>query len=195
MSGKKDAINDPNKPRLSLIPKEALWATGQALTYGENHYGTNNFKEGIPISYLLDGALRHINEFNDGEDFDEKSKNLHLGNAMANLAMAIYMYYNKQEYDDRFKKEKSLVDQQYPTISNTPLYSGVSLKDVQEQMSKNLMQYQEQQLKKPDEPFYNMKIDTSKLEQLGCGPVTACSDCGCGKKEMLAKKAKEPRHE
>lgn len=106
MSGKKDAIGDLSKPRLSLIPKTALWALGGALTYGESHYGTHNWRKGIKISYLLDAALRHINEFNDGEDIDKKSKNHHLGNAMANLAMAIELYYTNKEMDDRFKHKR-----------------------------------------------------------------------------------------
>lgn len=105
MAGKKDAIGDPQKPRLSLIPKKALWALGKALTYGETHYGAHNWRDGIKLSYLLDAALRHINEFNDGDDIDEKSGNHHLGNAMANLAMAIETYYNKPEFDDRYKNE------------------------------------------------------------------------------------------
>lgn len=103
--GKKDAIGDIEKPRLSLIPKEALWALGRALTYGEMHYGTHNWRNGIKISYLIDGALRHIHQFNDGEDIDEKSKNIHLGNAMANLAMAIQLLKDHPELDDRFKNE------------------------------------------------------------------------------------------
>lgn len=103
--GKKDAIGDPNKPRLSLIPKEALWALGGALTYGEKHYGTHNWKKGLPISVLLDAALRHINEFNTGENIDEKSKNHHLGNAMANLSMAIWTLEHKPEMDDRWTKD------------------------------------------------------------------------------------------
>jgi hypothetical protein len=102
--GKKDAIGDPNKPRLSLIPKSALWALGGALTYGEKHYGTHNWRKGIPISVLIDSALRHINEFNDGENIDEKSQNLHLGNAMANISMAIEMLNIKPDMDDRVKK-------------------------------------------------------------------------------------------
>mgnify|MGYP003392956025 CR=1 FL=1 len=104
LSGNKDAIGDMNKPRLSLIPKEALWALGKALTYGEMHYGTHNWRNGLKISYLIDGALRHIHQFNDGEDIDEKSKNKHLGNAMANLAMAIQLLEDRPDLDDRFKK-------------------------------------------------------------------------------------------
>jgi len=102
--GKKDAIGDLNKPRLSLIPQKALWALGGALTYGEKHYGTHNWRGGIKISYLLDAALRHINEFNAGENIDQKSQNHHLGNAMANLAMAIELSETNPEMDDRYKK-------------------------------------------------------------------------------------------
>lgn len=105
-TGKKDAIGDPNKPRLSLIPQKALWALGGALTYGEKHYGTHNWRKGIKVSFLLDAALRHINEFNNGENIDKKSQNHHLGNAMANLAMAIELSETNPEMDDRFKKNE-----------------------------------------------------------------------------------------
>lgn len=104
--GNKDAIGDTSKPRLSLIPKSALWALGGALTYGEKHYGTHNWRKGIPVSVLLDAALRHINEFNAGENIDQKSQNPHLGNAMANLAMAIELLQTNPDMDDRFKKEE-----------------------------------------------------------------------------------------
>lgn len=110
MAGKKDAIGDATKPRLSLIPKEALWAMGGALTYGETHYGSHNWREGIKLSILLDAALRHVNEFIAGEDIDQKSQNHHLGNAMANLAMAISLQQNKPEMDDRYKAYNSTDD-------------------------------------------------------------------------------------
>lgn len=104
--GKKDAIGDDKKPRLSLIPREALWALGSALTYGEKHYGTHNWKNGIKISYLLDGAMRHITQFTDGEDYDKDSKVHHLGAAMANLSFAITLHLTKPIWDDRHKGKK-----------------------------------------------------------------------------------------
>ena len=106
MAGKKNAIGDRNKPRLSLIPKDALWSLGSALTHGEYKYGTYNWRKGIKISYLIDAALRHINEFNEGEDIDKDSRNHHLGNAMANLAMIISLMNSNPELDDRFKSKK-----------------------------------------------------------------------------------------
>lgn len=92
------------KPRLSLIPKAALYECAAAMTAGADRYGLHNYRKGLPVHALLDGALRHIAQFADGEDRDEETKSHHLGNAMANLAMAIWMHENKPELDDRFRK-------------------------------------------------------------------------------------------
>lgn len=106
MAGKKGSLTDrKNKPRMSLIPKDAVWEIGKAFTYGESKYGSHNYKQGISISHLLDASIRHTLQFSNGEDFDEESEVLHLGCAMANLAMAIDMYYNNKKFDDRYKKE------------------------------------------------------------------------------------------
>lgn len=96
---------DDSKPDLSLIPKDALWEMAKAFTYGANKYGRHNYREGIEISRLLAAAMRHITQFNEGENHDEESQALHLGNAMAGIAMAIYMYYNKPDMDNRYKKD------------------------------------------------------------------------------------------
>lgn len=113
MSGKKDAINNSdNKPRLSLIPKEALFELGKALTHGEQRYGTHNYREGIKISYLLDAAFRHLSQFNEGENIDEQSQTNHLGNVMANCAMALYMLNNMSSFDDRFKISTSSIKEE-----------------------------------------------------------------------------------
>lgn len=139
MAGKKDAIGDLNKPRLSLIPKEALWALGGALTHGETRYGKENWKLGIKISYLLDSALRHISQFNSGEDIDQQSNNYHLGNAMANLSMAIWMCQHKPDFDDRWKPESPLSPEQQEAINkslelikNNPVYPELIKADLEE---------------------------------------------------------------
>lgn len=106
MEGKKDAIGDESKPRLSLIPREALLALAGALTHGEKHYGAHNWRKGIKISYLLDGALRHIEQYNDGENIDQPSGVKHLGCAMANLSFAISLLETMPECDDRHSTMK-----------------------------------------------------------------------------------------
>lgn len=103
--GKKDALNNPNKPTLSLIPKEALFEVGKALNYGAGHYGAHNWRKGLPVSVLLDAALRHIVQFADGEKYDQESKSHHLASAIANLSFAIWTEQHKPEMDDRWRKD------------------------------------------------------------------------------------------
>lgn len=95
---------DGNKPNLALIPKEAMWAMASALDYGARKYSSDNFKEGMQIRRSLAAALRHIYQFLDGENVDQESGCMHLGNAMASLAMACYTLENRPEFDDRYVK-------------------------------------------------------------------------------------------
>jgi len=97
--------NDSEKPVLAYVPKEAMYEMGKALTFGASKYQSWNYKNGIEITRTVSAALRHIYQFLDGENMDDESKSLHLGNAMANLAMAIDTYYNHPNLDNRFKKE------------------------------------------------------------------------------------------
>lgn len=95
---------DNGKPRISLIPIEALTECGIAFTYGAKKYDDDNFKKGIKYRRLLDAAFRHMMAIADGEDIDLESGNSHIGHALASLAMLSYMMKNKPEFDDRFKK-------------------------------------------------------------------------------------------
>lgn len=97
---------DGEKPPLTYIPKAALWAEAMAFKHGAVKYDAWNYKKGIAITRTLGGALRHIYQFLDGEDFDSESKAHHLGCARANLAMALDALENHPEFDDRYKKEK-----------------------------------------------------------------------------------------
>lgn len=97
--------SDNGKPRISLIPTDALNQMAIGFTYGANKYGEHNYRNGIKISRLLDAAYRHMNAFKEGEDLDPESGNNHLAHAMASLAMATFMFYNRPDMDDRWKKE------------------------------------------------------------------------------------------
>ena len=98
--------NDKDKPDLTLIPREAIEEMAKALTYGAKKYSRFNFREGMDISRPIAASLRHIYQFLDGEDVDEETQCIHLGNAMAGLAMALWLHKNKPECDNRYKNEK-----------------------------------------------------------------------------------------
>lgn len=96
--------NDSAKPDLTLIPREPLWELARVLMAGEKKYGRWNWQEGIDIHRLTAASLRHITQFNDGEDIDEETQTSHLLNASANLFFAYWMLKNKPKHDTRPKK-------------------------------------------------------------------------------------------
>lgn len=96
---------DTQKPDLTDVPMDAMWEMGKAFTYGQRKYTKNNFREGMHVSRQIAGAIRHIYQHLDGETLDPETNSMHLGNAMANLAMAIYNLKNNPHLDDRFIKD------------------------------------------------------------------------------------------
>lgn len=96
---------DNGKPRISLIPREAILGMAQALTYGASKYSSDNFKNGIEYRRLVDAAMRHLLAWVDNENLDPESGLSHLDHALATLAMLKYMSENVPEMDDRYKKD------------------------------------------------------------------------------------------
>ena len=97
---------DSGKPRLSLIPKEALWGMAEAMTYGAKKYAADNYKHGLEYRRVADAALRHLTAWLDGEELDPESGLSHLDHALASLAMLKYLATNVPSCDDRFKHAK-----------------------------------------------------------------------------------------
>ncbi len=87
--------HDKNKPRLGLIPTEAMLAAGRALTYGADggKYGDYNYKTDTPNNPPLDwnryydALLRHLFAWIGGEENDKESKLSHLDHVMACSSM------------------------------------------------------------------------------------------------------------
>ena len=105
---KKGTKNDSNymeKPPLDLLTLEFQTGTAQALGFGANKYGRHNFRGGIDHSRLIAAALRHLNQYNNGQDLDSESGLSHLSHAAASLNMLMWMVANRPELDDRYKKE------------------------------------------------------------------------------------------
>ena len=96
---------DSAKAPIDLIPYEAMEEIAMVLAAGEKKYGTANWAGGIEMRRLLSAAMRHIGQFNSGEDFDDETKTLHLANAACNLVFAIWMYKNRPDLDNRWAKK------------------------------------------------------------------------------------------
>jgi hypothetical protein len=93
--------HDKGKTPLSILTKESLKAEADALGYGANKYGKDNYKKGMEWSRVIDACMRHLVAFNSKEDIDNESGLSHLAHAKANLAILIYYTENKIGKDDR----------------------------------------------------------------------------------------------
>ncbi len=97
---------DGQKAPMDLLPYESLEEIAKVLGAGEKKYGTANWTKGIEMRRLLSAALRHIGQFNSGEDKDEETDTLHLANAATNLLFAIWMYKHRPDLDNRWAKKE-----------------------------------------------------------------------------------------
>lgn len=99
---------DQSKAPLDLLPYEALEEIAKVLSAGERKYGTANWANGIHTRRLISAALRHIGQFNAGQDYDQETETLHLANAACNLLFAIWMMKRRPEFDNRWIKTVKL---------------------------------------------------------------------------------------
>lgn len=104
MTKEKGTKHDAEKIPLDLLPQDALDEIGRVLAFGEKKYATANWAKGIEMRRLIAAAMRHIGQFNNGEDIDKESNTSHLANAACNLMFAIWMYKNRPDLDNRWVK-------------------------------------------------------------------------------------------
>ena len=98
--------HDADKPRLDLIPPEALIAVGEVFAYGAEKYGEWNWRKGMEHSRLVSALLRHLMAHQMGEDKDPESGHTHLAHMSCNALMLLDSYLSEDGVDDRWKKEK-----------------------------------------------------------------------------------------
>lgn len=95
---------DGGKPRLDLIPGEALTELGKVLAYGADKYAPGNWANGINHSRLIAACYRHLSAYNSGEDIDPESGLSHVSHAMCNLAFLVWHIEHRKDLDDRWVK-------------------------------------------------------------------------------------------
>lgn len=78
VSGTKD---DAGKPRMDLLPFDAVEGVARVLGYGAAKYAPRNWEKGMVWGRLIAAALRHLFAFALGEDRDPESGLPHLDHA------------------------------------------------------------------------------------------------------------------
>jgi len=79
--------NDSGKPRMDLIPHEALIGVAEVMTHGATKYDSHNWRQSPPQSRLYSAAMRHMTAYQTGSDIDDDSGLHHIDHAAANLMM------------------------------------------------------------------------------------------------------------
>ena len=96
--------HDAEKVRLELLPFTAMFAIGDAFTYGARKYADHNYRKGMRWSRLLGASLRHLAAWGAGEDLDPESGLHHLAHAGACVMMLLDAQLLKLGEDDRWRK-------------------------------------------------------------------------------------------
>lgn len=101
----KDEANkfDGAKPRMELLPADALEDVARVLTFGAQKYAAHNWCRGMAWGRLIGAALRHIFAFARGEDTDAESGLPHLAHAACCILFLLAYSKRRVGEDDRFK--------------------------------------------------------------------------------------------
>lgn len=82
---------DDGKPRFSLVPWMALRETVNVLMFGAEKYAPDNWRlVGDGLNRYLDGALRHLSAYLEGETYDDDSGLPHLAHAACCVLFALH---------------------------------------------------------------------------------------------------------
>lgn len=95
----------------SMCPTSIIMGISEVFMKNSVDYGgkypSNNWRRGMKWLIPFDSAVRHLNKWKDGEEFDEESGLSHLHHAACNLAMLIEYSTTCVELDNRYKVEKN----------------------------------------------------------------------------------------
>lgn len=94
--------HDEGKPRMDLLPPEALREIAAVLAMGAQKYDAHNWRKGFAYSRLIAAALRHLFAWVGGENKDPESGKSHLAHAACCLMFLITFEQTSTGTDDRY---------------------------------------------------------------------------------------------
>jgi len=104
MEGRKD---DQQKPRMDLIPPEAIDALSHVLTDGADRYGDRNWEKGMRWGRPFAACMRHLWAWWRGETTDPDSGRSHLWHALCCVAFLVAYEQRSVGEDDRPQEKLS----------------------------------------------------------------------------------------
>ena len=99
---------DSGKPRISLLPADAIREVAEVATFGADKYDAHNWMKGISYSRMMDSLLRHLTSFNSTDsDIDSESGRHHMAHVAWNAITLLHFILDCDTYghlDDRPEK-------------------------------------------------------------------------------------------
>lgn len=98
----KDRVGMTKIPNLSVVPSTSIIEEGKAMAHGAAKYGPYNWRsEKIQSHIYIDAVLRHVMQWQDGEELDQESGVSHLSHAKAGLGVLLDSIANDSWIDTR----------------------------------------------------------------------------------------------
>ena len=94
---------DSGKPRMDLLPYDALVDLAEIYRVGAEKYGENNWRKGFKWSRIFAAVQRHLAAFWEGQDIDGDSGLPHLSHAAFGILTLINFQTTHPDKDDRYK--------------------------------------------------------------------------------------------
>lgn len=94
--------DDQGKPRMSLVPSEAVRGAAYVMSYGAVKYADHNWRQPTYWTRFWDAADRHMRAWLEGEDFDESGLPT-IDHAVCSLMMLSASIKRGIGVDDRYK--------------------------------------------------------------------------------------------
>lgn len=101
MSGRRD---NEGKPRMSLLPFDALRELASLFTWGASKYGAWNWAKGLSWSETMDSLIRHQEKWLKREELDESGFN-HDVHILWNAIVLVAMRLRGIGKDDRYRSD------------------------------------------------------------------------------------------
>jgi len=99
--------DDLGKPRLDLVPPMALLEVAKVMTYGASKYQVGNWaKDGSTYNRYYAACMRHMLQWQSGENLDCETDLNHIAHAASNLLFLLALILmGKKNADDRVVHE------------------------------------------------------------------------------------------
>lgn len=102
--------NDLGKPRMSLVPSEAVRGAAVVMTHGAEKYDDHNWRKPTYWTRFWDAADRHMRAWLEGEDLDESGLPT-IDHALSELMMLSATIKRGVGTDDRYKHDNKTADE------------------------------------------------------------------------------------